>query len=194
MSAFIVILPEDSGIEAEEIKTFQHHYELVAERAWLVSDDRCFDASDVRDEMKIGEGKSGAGGWNFGVHRLRRSRFGETIEEVGRRMNEPVPIDPERRKREQPYGGGGNGSDDRLRQVELDIRELKAERRHMATKEDLLDTENRLSQAISDVRTTLAKLVERVDCIKEHYASKWFILSAMATVAALVVAALKLLP
>ena len=59
MSAFIVILPEDSGIEAEEIKTFQHHYELVAERVWLVSDDRCFDASDVRDEMKIGEGKSG---------------------------------------------------------------------------------------------------------------------------------------
>ena len=59
MSAFIVILPEDSGIEAEEIKTFQHHYELVAERAWLVSDDRCFDASDVRDTMKIGEERSG---------------------------------------------------------------------------------------------------------------------------------------
>ena len=109
-------------------------------------------------------------------------------------MNEPVPIDPERRKREQPYRGGGNGSDDRLRQVELDIHELKVQQRHVATKEDLLGTENRLSQAISDVRTTLAKLVERVDGIKEHYASKWFILSAMATVAALVVAALKLLP
>ena len=113
-------------------------------------------------------------------------------------MNEPVPIDPERRKREQPYGGGGNGSDDRLRQVELDIRELKAERRHMATKEDLLDTENRLGQMISDVKTTLGKLEERVGAIKEHHASKWFILkailSAMAAVAALVVAALKLLP
>ena len=59
MSAFIIILPEDSGIKAEEIKTFQHHYELVAKRAWLVSDDRYFDASDVRDAMKIGEGKSG---------------------------------------------------------------------------------------------------------------------------------------
>lgn len=59
MSAFIVILPEDSEIEAEKIKTFQHHYKLVAERAWLVSDDRCFDVGDVRDEMEIGEGRSG---------------------------------------------------------------------------------------------------------------------------------------
>ncbi len=60
MSAFIVILPEDSGIKAEDIeRTFQHRYELVAERAWLVSDDRCFDISDVRDLVEIGEGRSG---------------------------------------------------------------------------------------------------------------------------------------
>ena len=113
-------------------------------------------------------------------------------------MNEPISIEPERKKREQLHGGGGNGSDDRLRQVELDIRELKAERRRMATKEDLLGTENRLNQTISDVRTTLAELVKRVGSIEEHHASKWFILKAMlsvmATVAALVVAALKLLP
>lgn len=113
-------------------------------------------------------------------------------------MNEPVPLDPERKKREQLHGGGGNGSNDRLRQVELDIRELKADRRHMATKEDLRGTENRLGQTISGVGTNLDKLVERVDGIKEHYASRWFILKAMLSVmaifAALVVAALKLLP
>ena len=113
-------------------------------------------------------------------------------------MNDPIRFDRERRKREQPYGGGGNGSDDRLRQVELDIRELKAERRHMATKEDLQGTENRLNQTIADVKNTLTELVKRVGAIEEHYASKWFILKAMlsvmATVAALVIAALKLLP
>ena len=113
-------------------------------------------------------------------------------------MSELIPLDSERKKREQLHGGGGNGSDDRLRQVELDIRELKAERRHMATKEDLLGTENRLGQTISDVGTTLAALVKRVGAIEEHYASKWFILSAMLSamvaVAALVIAALKLLP
>ena len=109
-------------------------------------------------------------------------------------MNEPVRFDRERRKRERPYGGGGNGSDDRLRQVEFDIRELKAQRRHMATKEDLLGTENRLGQMISDIKNTLGKLEERTGAIKEHYASKWFILSAMAAVAALVIGALKLLP
>ena len=59
MSAFIVILTEDSGIKAEEIKRFQHHYELVAERAWLVSDDSCFDISDVRDLIEIEEGRPG---------------------------------------------------------------------------------------------------------------------------------------
>ena len=59
MSAFIVILPEDSEIEAEDIKEFQHHHELVRERAWLVSDDKCYDISDVRDAMKIGEGRAG---------------------------------------------------------------------------------------------------------------------------------------
>ena len=109
-------------------------------------------------------------------------------------MNDPIPFDPDRKKREQPYSGGGNGSDNRLRQVEFDIRELKAQQRHMATKEDLLGTENRISQMISDVKITLAKLVERVDAVKEHYASKWFILSAMIAVAGLVIAALKLLP
>ena len=109
-------------------------------------------------------------------------------------MSELIPLDSERKKREQLHGGGGNGSDDRLRQVEFDIRELKVQQRHMATKEDLLGTENRLGQTISDVKTTLAALVERVGAIKEHYASKWFILSAMVTVAALVIAALKLLP
>lgn len=109
-------------------------------------------------------------------------------------MNEPVQLDQERRRREQSYSGGGNGSDNRLRQVEFDIRELKAQQRHMATKEDLLGTENRISQMISDVKITLAKLVERVDAVKEHYASKWFILSAMIAVAGLVIAALKLLP
>ena len=109
-------------------------------------------------------------------------------------MNEPIPIEPERKKREQPYGGGGNGSDDRLRQVEFDIRELKAQQRHTATKEDPLGTENRLGQMVSDVKTTLGKLEERTGAIKEHYASKWFILSAMAAVAALVIAVLKLLP
>lgn len=109
-------------------------------------------------------------------------------------MSEPIPLVPERKKREPLHGGGGNGSGDRLRQVELDIRELKTQQRHMAAKEDLLATENRLNQTISDVKTTLAELVERVGAIKEHYASKWFILSAMATVAALVIAALKLLP
>lgn len=57
MSAFIVILPEDSGIKAEDIKIFQRHYKFVAERAWLVSDDRCFDISDVRDLIEIGEGR-----------------------------------------------------------------------------------------------------------------------------------------
>ena len=109
-------------------------------------------------------------------------------------MNDIVPFDPSRKKQEQSYSGGGNGSDNRLRQVELDIRELKAQQRHMASKEDLLGTENRLSQTISDVNTTLAKLVERVGAVKEHYASKWFILSAMLAVAGLVLAALKLLP
>lgn len=60
MSAFIVILPEDSGIKAEEVKKiFQHCYELVAERAWLVSDDSCVDISDVRDLMEIEEGRQG---------------------------------------------------------------------------------------------------------------------------------------
>ena len=109
-------------------------------------------------------------------------------------MNEPVQLDQERRRREQSYSGGGNGSDDRLRQVEFDVSELKAQQRHMATKEDLLGTENRLGQMISDVKITLAKLVERVGPVKEHYASKWFILSAMIAVAGLVIAALKLLP
>ena len=113
-------------------------------------------------------------------------------------MNDSIPFDPNRKKREQPYSGSGNGSDDRLRQVELDIRELKAQQRHMATKEDLLGAENRLGQKISDVNTTLAELVGRVGAVKEHYASKWFILSAilsaMVAVAGLVIAALKLLP
>ena len=59
MSAFIVILPENSEIKAEDIKSFKHHYELVRERAWLVSDDNCYDIGDVRDEMKIGEGRAG---------------------------------------------------------------------------------------------------------------------------------------
>lgn len=64
----------------------------------------------------------------------------------------------------------------------------------MATKEDLLGAENRLSKMISDVENTLAKLVERVGAVKEHYASKWFILSTMVAVAGLIIAALKLLP
>ena len=59
MSAFIVILPEDSEIKAEDIETFQHHYELVRERAWLVSDDRCYDIHEVRDAITIGEGRAG---------------------------------------------------------------------------------------------------------------------------------------
>ena len=81
-----------------------------------------------------------------------------------------------------------------MRQVEFDIRELKAEQRHTATKEDLLGAENRINQTMSDVKTTLAILAERVDAIKQHYASKWFILTALLTVAGLVIAALKLLP
>ena len=109
-------------------------------------------------------------------------------------MNEVVNFDPERKKRQQSYDGGGNGQDDRLRQVELDIRELKAEKRHLAMKEDLLGAENRLNQTMSDVKTTLAVLVERVDAIKQHYASKGFILTTMIAVAGLIIAALKLLP
>ena len=81
-----------------------------------------------------------------------------------------------------------------MRQVEFDIRELKAEQRHMTTKEDLLGAENRINQTMSGVKTTLAILAERVDAIKQHYASKWFILTALLTVAGLVIAALKLLP
>ena len=59
MSAFIIILPENSEIEAEDIKNFKNYYELVTGRAWLVSDDKCYDVSDVQDTMKIGEGKAG---------------------------------------------------------------------------------------------------------------------------------------
>lgn len=110
-------------------------------------------------------------------------------------MNDPVDINQARRRREQPLGGnGGNGRDDRLRQLELDIRELKTEQRHMATKEDLLGVENRLNETLSDIKTALAKLAERADSIKEHYASKWFILTSLIVVAGLVVAVLKLIP
>ena len=60
MSAFIVILPEDSAIGAEDVKrAFQRHYELVEQRVWLISDDDCYDSSDVRDALKIGKGKLG---------------------------------------------------------------------------------------------------------------------------------------
>ena len=110
-------------------------------------------------------------------------------------MSDPVDINQARQRREQSFGGnGGNGRDDRLRQLELDIRELKTEQRHMATKEELLGVENRLSEALSDIRSTLAKLVERADSIKEHYASKWFIVVSLSVVAGLVVTVLKLIP
>ena len=49
-----------------------------------------------------------------------------------------------------------------MRQVELDIHGLKAQQPHMATKEDLLGAGNRIGQKISDVKTTLAELLERV--------------------------------
>lgn len=78
--------------------------------------------------------------------------------------------------------------------MELDIRELKTEQRHMATKEDLLGMENRLDETLSDIKATLAKLVERADSIEEHYASKWFVLVSLIAVAGLVVAVLKLTP
>ena len=110
-------------------------------------------------------------------------------------MNDVTNLDQARKNREQAFGGnGGNGRDDRLRQLELDIRELKTEQRHMATKEDLLGVENRLNETLSDIKATLAKLAERADSIKEHYASKWFILTSLIVVAGLVVAVLKLIP
>ena len=60
MSAFIVILPEDSAIGTDDVKTaFSHRYELVEQRVWLVSDDECYDSSDVRDALRIGKGRLG---------------------------------------------------------------------------------------------------------------------------------------
>ena len=60
MSAFVVILPEESAIEEQEVvQAFQHCHELVTGRAWLVSDDECLDSDDVGKLLKIGEGRLG---------------------------------------------------------------------------------------------------------------------------------------
>lgn len=60
MSAFIVILPESSEIGTEDVKqAFQRRYQLVEQRVWLVSDDECYDSSDVRNALRIGTGRSG---------------------------------------------------------------------------------------------------------------------------------------
>lgn len=60
MSAFIVILPEDGEIGTKDVEeAFSHRYELVEQRVWLVSDDECYDSSDVRDALGIGKGRLG---------------------------------------------------------------------------------------------------------------------------------------
>lgn len=60
MAAFVVVLPEDSGIQAEDIeREFPRHYELVGDRTWLVSDEDCYCAADARDKLDIGAGRPG---------------------------------------------------------------------------------------------------------------------------------------
>ena len=106
-----------------------------------------------------------------------------------------------RRRQRSPKGSGGNGFEARLRAMELDIRELKTEQRHTVRKEDLHEAVTRLSQASSDLRASVDTLAERTDAIKEHYATKSFILTSVtsvgsvmvALIVAAVVAALKLL-
>ena len=111
-------------------------------------------------------------------------------------MSEPIEFHREQaaRARARTFGQNGDADqDDRLVQIELDIRELKAEQRHLASKEDVHEAETRLGQALQDVKTAVATLMERTDAIKEHYATKWFILTSLIAVAGLTVAALKLL-
>lgn len=69
----------------------------------------------------------------------------------------------------------------------------QAEQRHAASKEDLHGAETRLNQAISALEVRLVALSERTDAIKEHYATKWFILTSMIAMGSLIVAAMKLL-
>ena len=60
MSAFVVILPQESEIEEEEVEqAFQRCHELVRGRAWLVSDDECYDSGDAGKILDIGEGRPG---------------------------------------------------------------------------------------------------------------------------------------
>lgn len=113
-------------------------------------------------------------------------------------MSNPVSIHQERENSNQAFGGnGGNGHDGRLRQVELDVREVKTEQRHLASKadlkEELHDMETRLNQALSDIKASLAALTEQTTTIKEHYATKWFILTSLSVVGGLIIAAVKLL-
>lgn len=100
-----------------------------------------------------------------------------------------------------PIENGRNGHDGRLRQVELDVREVKTEQRHLASKgdlhavkEDLHEVETRLNQTLSDIKASLAALTERTTAIERHYATKWFILVSLIAVGGLIVAAVKLLP
>ncbi len=71
--------------------------------------------------------------------------------------------------------------------MELDIRELKTEQRHTVRKEDLHVEVTRLSQVLSDLRASVDTLAERTDAIKEHYATKSFILTSLISVGSVIV-------
>ena len=75
-----------------------------------------------------------------------------------------------------------------MREVELDSRELKTEQQHTARKEDLHEAVAGLSQALSDLRASVDALAERTDAIKEHYATKSFILTSVISVGSVMVA------
>lgn len=56
MSAFVVILPDESKIRAEDIESaFQRCYELIDSRAWLVWDDDCYSSDDASKALSIGD-------------------------------------------------------------------------------------------------------------------------------------------
>ena len=82
--------------------------------------------------------------------------------------------------------------------MELDIRELKTEQRHTVRKEDLHvevtrlserlhEAETGLSQVLSDLKASVDTLAERTDAIKEHYATKSFILTSLISVGSVIV-------